>query len=434
MTRLTLDWLHVVTLLGAVQGVFLTVALASKRRNRTANRLLAVLMFAFSVYLATTVYHAAGYMEAFPHFFGIAYPLPFLFGPAVWLYAVSAADRNRPLVWRDALHLVPFLATVIGGLPIYLMSGAEKIAFYEGLLRGDRPLIAVIADPLKLVSGVSYATITVVFLRRHRERVKESYSSTERVNLQWLLWLGEAAAAIWALAVGLQVLESTVGLRVGVGDDLVSLGIAILVYGIGYRGMRQPEVFRYETAEYAIPASLLTPEAPHPPSFAPPSALPSAPSSAPQFAASSAPSSAPSVAPSVAPSFASGRYDRSGLTEGQAERLKSALLTIMETERPWQNAELTLADLAGRLDTTPHKLSEVLNAQIGQTFYDFVNGYRVREVQRRIAAGEAKRVKMLALAMDAGFASKSTFNLVFKKHTSLTPSDYQQAAGVRTEG
>ena len=67
--------------------------------------------------------------------------------------------------------------------------------------------------------------------------------------------------------------------------------------------------------------------------------------------------------------------------------------------------------------------------EVGQTFYDFVNGYRVREVQRRIKAGEARALKMLALAMDAGFASKSTFNQAFKKHTSQTPSDFRQAVG-----
>ena len=32
---------------------------------------------------------------------------------------------------------------------------------------------------------------------------------------------------------------------------------------------------------------------------------------------------------------------------------------------------------------------------------------------------------MLTLAMDAGFASKSTFNLAFNKHTSETPTDYR---------
>jgi AraC-like DNA-binding protein len=101
----------------------------------------------------------------------------------------------------------------------------------------------------------------------------------------------------------------------------------------------------------------------------------------------------------------------------------------METDAPWKDSELTLAQLADRLGTTPHKLSEVLNAQMRQTFYDFVNGYRVREVQRRIKAGDAKRLKMLALALDAGFASKSTFNDVFKKHTQLTPSGYAIETG-----
>jgi len=96
----------------------------------------------------------------------------------------------------------------------------------------------------------------------------------------------------------------------------------------------------------------------------------------------------------------------------------------MDRDRPWTDSELTLADLADRLGTTPHKLSEVLNAQIGKTFYDFVNGYRVRDVQRRIQNGEARTRKMLALALDAGFASKSTFNQAFKKHTNQTPSDF----------
>jgi AraC-like DNA-binding protein len=101
----------------------------------------------------------------------------------------------------------------------------------------------------------------------------------------------------------------------------------------------------------------------------------------------------------------------------------------MESDQPWRDSELTLSDLAARLDSTPHKLSEALNTRVGQTFYDFVNGYRVREVQRRIMAGEARSLKMLALAMDAGFASKSTFNDVFKKHTRQTPSGFRQAIG-----
>src|SRR5207253_7555805 len=131
-------------------------------------------------------------------------------------------DRTRGLVMQDALHLVPFLAVVLWALPVYLMSGADKLAFSHRLQAGARPLLIVVADPLKYVSGVSYAVATVLFLRRHRERVKESYSSIERVNLRWLLWLGAAATTIWVVATALDLLETTGTLRLGPSDDFVA--------------------------------------------------------------------------------------------------------------------------------------------------------------------------------------------------------------------
>ena len=107
--------------------------------------------------------------------------------------------------------------------------------------------------------------------------------------------------------------------------------------------------------------------------------------------------------------------------------LKTALVALMAQEQPYRDPDLTLADLAEALNTTPHKLSEVLNSEVGQTFYDFVNSYRVEEVRRQLAEAKSRRQNVLALAMDAGFASKSTFNQVFKKRTGQTPSSYRNA-------
>jgi AraC-like DNA-binding protein len=387
MATITLDWLHIVALLGAVQGLILTGVLAARQRNRTANRILAVAMFAFTIYLTTSVYHAAGWERVFPHFFGAAYPMPLLYGPLIYLYAVTASDRSRRLTRWDALHFAPFVIAIVLALPIYLMSGPDKIAFYHALQRGERPLLLQVIDPLKLLSGVAYATITLLFLRRHRARIKDSYSSLEHVNLKWLVRLAAAAAAIWVLAVAFNSSRR--------GDDIITLSIALLVYGIGYMALRQPEIFRFDTGEYPV--------------------------------AGAAPPSTPTPAPAIAPEPVESRYERSGLSDWEAAALKSTLLAAMDKDRPWQDSDLTLADLAGRLSTTPHKLSEVLNSQLAQSFYDFVNGYRVRYVQRRIESEDARNLKILALALDAGFASKSTFNDVFKKHTGKTPSDYRRS-------
>ena len=119
------------------------------------------------------------------------------------------------------------------------------------------------------------------------------------------------------------------------------------------------------------------------------------------------------------------RYERSGLSEAEASALKAALLSLMMKAHPYRDPDLTLSNLAEQLKTTPHKLSEVLNTEVGQTFYDFINRYRVDDVRRRLA--ESRHVNVLTVAMDAGFASKSTFNQVFKKQTGQTPSTYRKA-------
>jgi len=180
---------------------------------------------------------------------------------------------------------------------------------------------------------------------------------------------------------------------------LVAVGITLVIHAIGFWGLRQPEVFRYVTAEHAV--------VPPPPE--PVSELPSEPR--------------PELQSDPSPP----RYERSGLSSREAEALKARLLAIMDDRHLYRSADLTLGDLAERLDTTPHRLSEVLNAQLGQSFYDFINGYRVREVQARLLGPDGARLTYLALALDAGFASKSTFNAVFKKHTGMTPSEYRRA-------
>jgi AraC-like DNA-binding protein len=405
MSPLTLEPLHLIVLLGAIQGVFLTGALAARRSNRTANTLLAAAMLVFSVSLASSVFHSARLEERYPHVIGIGYPLPFLFGPLIYLYAAAAADRSRRMTGRDWLHLLPFAGVVLAGLPIYLMDGPRKLAFYKGLVAGAHTPLTTIADPLKFVSGLGYGVATLLLLRRHRQRVKDSYSSTERVTLRWLLWLGASALGIWGIATAFDLLRSFGIADIRHDDDIISLCVATLVCAIGYIGLRQPEIFRFETAEFAIPTATTVANAPH----------------------VAERDDVETVAPESATVDASPRYERSGLSNAESSRLKERLIALMERDRPWVDSTLTLGDLARRLSTTPHRLSEVLNAEIGESFYDFVNGYRVREVQRRIAAGDARTLKILALAMDAGFASKSTFNQVFKKHTSLTPSEFRES-------
>ncbi len=392
MSAGTLNWWQLIALLGAVQGVIVAMALATKRPRRTPNLLLAAALCCFSLHLVSVTYYSAGWVTRWPHCLGVTNALPLLFGPLLYLYAATASDRHRRLSRVELLHSLPFVAATVAGIPIFRLSAEAKIALYAGIQQGEVPAVALVIDQLKLVSGMCYAVATLLLLRRHRRVIAENYSSLERVNLVWLQWLAVGGAVIWLLAVGFTLAEG-VGMGSPLqGEQLIALSMTIMVYGIGYSGLRQPEIFRFATAEYAVPAPVPSTEV-------------------------------------AARLLATPRYERSGLAPREADALKTRLVALMERERPYRQPELTLGDLAERLETTPHRLSEVLNAQLALSFYDFINGYRVREVQERLVGPDGARYTYLALALEAGFASKSTFNAAFKKLTGVTPSEYRRASG-----
>jgi AraC-like DNA-binding protein len=387
----TLNSWQIIALLGAVQGVIVAMALAAKRPRRTPHLLLAAAVLAFACHLATVVYYSADLVPRLPHLFGLTQPVPFLFGPLFYLYAVTASDRSRRLQRRDLWHLFPVVAFLVWGLPVYLLSGAEKVALFRAAQEGRVPIQSLVAGPLMLLSGIVYTAVTLQALRRHQRVVVENYSTLEHVSLKWLRGLAIAYGVIWVTAVGLEIAGPARWAMPFAADFLIALGITLIVCGIGYWGLRQPEIFRFATAEHAVP-SLVATDPPDTSSPAP-------------------------------------RYERSGLSPREADELKARLLALMERDRPYRQSELTLGELAERLGTTPHRLSEVLNAQLALSFYDFINGYRVRDVQERLVGPDGARLTYLTLALEAGFASKSTFNAAFKKLTGTTPSAYRRASG-----
>lgn len=88
--------------------------------------------------------------------------------------------------------------------------------------------------------------------------------------------------------------------------------------------------------------------------------------------------------------------------------------------------DLSLSSLAQQLDTTPHRLSEVLNHYFHKSFYEFVNDYRVQYAAEQLLR-EPKQ-SITEIYFSAGFTSKSTFYGHFKKAFNCTPTEYRKRA------
>lgn len=98
----------------------------------------------------------------------------------------------------------------------------------------------------------------------------------------------------------------------------------------------------------------------------------------------------------------------------------------MTEKKPFLNPELSLSTLAKDLKIPRGQLSQLINDGIGENFYDFINKYRIDEVKKLMADPEMAHYNLLGLAFEAGFKSKSTFNLIFKRFTGLTPTEYRK--------
>jgi AraC-like DNA-binding protein len=120
------------------------------------------------------------------------------------------------------------------------------------------------------------------------------------------------------------------------------------------------------------------------------------------------------------------RYAKSGLDEEGLREVMACLTEVMKADQLYMEPDLSLPQLAGRMDCSVNHLSQAINAGFGASFYDFVNGYRVRQAADILCTGNKGSNAILDVALAVGFNSISTFYAAFKKITGQTPAQYRR--------
>lgn len=116
------------------------------------------------------------------------------------------------------------------------------------------------------------------------------------------------------------------------------------------------------------------------------------------------------------------QYRFSALKDSRKKEILSGILSVLEQEKLYLNPELSLNDLAEKINMNSAHVSQVINELLNKNFNQLVNEYRVAEVKRNIL--DDKRT-LLGIAYDCGFNSKSAFNRLFKEVEGVTPSQYK---------
>lgn len=95
----------------------------------------------------------------------------------------------------------------------------------------------------------------------------------------------------------------------------------------------------------------------------------------------------------------------------------------VEAHRLYLNYDLTLDDLAKRVNTNRSTLSACINQYAQCNFNKWINNYRISFALERILTSDNLHV----LATTSGFKSYNTFINCFKEHTGCTPREYVKA-------
>jgi AraC-like DNA-binding protein len=390
-----------ILVLGAMQGLFLTLLLFERKSNRPANRILALLILVYSSYIAESALEEMGIFSRIPHLVGLFEGLPFLFGPLHYLYARFLISPKLKFTKLEWLHFIPFGINRVYYLPYFFKSKHEILGFLQSIESNGPPLIAIMFTCAIIVQGLTYMALTLRLLKHYSQRIKDRFSSVNKINLNWLRNITMLTMCVWILVV-IQYMFPVLGL-VPFSDRVhpIQIATSIIIYVMGYLGLRQPENFSpgvvAKSRDELHPSQL--------------SAM-----AKDKITSDDSSSDGQEIV----------KYEKSGLSPEQAKMHLQDLLDLMNDAKPFVNSNLTLQELAEKLSITSHHLSQVINTLLKQSFFDFVNHYRVEAVKKALTDPEKKHYTLLAIAFDVGFNSKSSFNSIFKKHTNMTPSQYKQ--------
>ncbi len=120
------------------------------------------------------------------------------------------------------------------------------------------------------------------------------------------------------------------------------------------------------------------------------------------------------------------KYIKSSLSKEKSHEYFRKLIHFMESNKAYMIADLTPDYVAKRIHISRHNLSYIINEYADMNFYDFVNSYRIKEIITYLQVSKNVNTKMIDIAMNFGFKSKSTFNKIFKKYTNMTPTEFRK--------
>ena len=360
---------QLITICAISNGFVFSILLLQKGENRYANRFLSLMIVCMCLTFTPYMLNPEVW-HTYRWLAWLPFSLSYWVGPAFYFYIRTITDPSRSFTRKDLWHFSPIVLNYIHSI-------------YHGVLGRSNPWpwfhhIAEIFESVAILSILIYMMLSFQRIKDYQKTLQNNVSNTEKLNLQWakhIIWV--TVASFLMILIFLLVSTGISGMELfeqwNTYRFTVLLIYACVLYWLSIHGYQQAQ-----TLKVLIPI------------------------------------------PKVV-----------SLEESESKAIVKKLQSVMTEEKLYRNPELDLTTLSRATNISERLLSETLNNVLHKNFYQFVNEYRVTEIQEKLQDPKNANLKILSLALDSGFNSKATFNRFFKQHTGLTPQQFKSQHTVK---
>lgn len=364
--------------LGYSLGIILLFKQSTKQR---ANLFLGIIIIHITTFYLPGYLWGARILEYFPHTVDLGLYFSMALGPNVYLYVRATTEKDFQIRLSDAWHYVPLLLDLAFSYPQITASGSYKVKLLKAFLLEGTYDLTLFHTFVKALHVVVYYFLSVRLVYYYQNHLKNTVSRIDNVFHRWLLFFSSVLLLMFFLI----ILVGFTGYRIvpmllyifGVFTFLIAVYLAMLI---------MPTIF------HRFPHQIETATLSH-----------------------------------SSPSHEREKYEHSKLADAQKEAFLQKLQQYMQTDKPYREPDLTIRQLADRLNIPTNYLSQIINEKLSLNFIDFINQQRVAAAKNLLIDAAYEHYTVQAVAEEAGFNSKSAFYVAFKKYAGVTPGKYRKS-------
>lgn len=367
MTELNLNVFNIIIISGVLHGIIFSITVTSQKKFITNNTIYLALVVLF-LSLSNFQYWIldTGLIENYPVLKYIYFPWHWLVLPMFYLYVKRFISTSEIPVRLKYILILPFFVVLL----IHIFQVVYKLVFdnsYEIPSHFGRGIFVYI-EFFSVTFNVLLMYLTYKMIVNYESDTRFNYEivKSETGWLKKLIYLGLLTCLFWLVAILLVVVYD---LNKSYVFYPMWIGVSILVYWIGYVGINKSKLLKERIQIRAI-----------------------------------------------------SKKDKIHKKSESYTNFENLIVS----EELYLNPDLNLQEVADKLNISKGYLSQLISKESTLNFNDYINSLRIVASKEMLLNKDYDNYTIMAIGLESGFKSKSSFFTAFKKFTNTSPSNYKK--------